>query len=100
VTCFHLTHDAKASLRHIALYTQQKWGVKQRQTYLKALDKCFHDLAIAPTKGKLRSEIHHHMRSYPQGSHVIYYLVQESTIVIVDILHKRMDPDIHIDIKH
>jgi len=95
-THFRLTPDAKVSLKQIALYTRETWGEKQRRTYLKNIDACFHKLAASPMQGKARPEIHHALRSHPAGRHIVYYLIQDDYIVIVNVLHDRMDPVKHI----
>jgi len=89
---FQLTPDAITSLKQIALYTRQTWGEKQCRSYLKSIDTCFHKLAASPMLGKSRSEIYHALRSHPVGRHIIYYLIQDAHIVIVNILHDKMDP--------
>jgi len=90
---FRLTADAKASLMKIGLYTQKTWGRKQRYAYLRMLDDCFFRLCETPKLGKIRPELHHALRSYPAGKHIVFYLMQPDCIVIVHVLHERMDPD-------
>lgn len=80
----------------IGRYTQQQWGKQQRKRYLQALDKQFHALAKTPGKGHKRDDIAAGLRSFPQGEHIIFYLRRSKDIVIVDILHRRMDPLHHI----
>ncbi|WP_143741950.1 type II toxin-antitoxin system RelE/ParE family toxin [Thiorhodovibrio frisius] len=36
-------------------------------------------------------------RGYSQGSHVIFYLIRESCIGIIGVLHQRMDASSHLD---
>jgi len=93
---FKLTPDAKASLMQIAVYTQQRWGIEQRNTYLKLIDDCFHTLSQTPTLGKMRPEIHHTLRSYPIGKHMVFYIVKPDFIVIANVLHEKMDPARHL----
>ncbi len=89
---FKLTPDAKASMMQIAQYTQKTWGVQQRISYLKSIDDCFQALANTPTQGKVRPEIHHNLRSFSVGKHIIFYIIKKDYIVIVNVLHERMDP--------
>lgn len=96
MSTFLLTPDAKAGLISIALYTQQKWGTKQRHSYLKMIDDCFQALAISPMQGKARPEIHHTLRSHPAGKHIVFYIIKQDHIVIVNVLHERMDPARHL----
>ena len=89
---FTLTHLAKADLKGIALYTQERWGRGQRDEYLTMLDSCFRQLAANPLKGKDCSDIRNGYRKLNAGSHVIYYRkMLKDVIEIVRILHGRMD---------
>ncbi|MBM3580283.1 type II toxin-antitoxin system RelE/ParE family toxin [Candidatus Dependentiae bacterium] len=49
---FHLTTRALEDLRDIATYTEEVWGVKQRNFYLGKLDEAFHLIAKSPQSGK------------------------------------------------
>ncbi len=89
---FQLTPDAKASMIQIARYTQKKWGTQQRYSYLKLIDDCFHALAEAPMQGKSRPEIYHILRSFPVGKHIVFYIIKQNYIVIVNVQHERIDP--------
>ena len=89
---FHLTQAAKADLKDIGRYTQNKWGRAQRDKYLAMLDGCFQDLADEPLKGRDCSDIREGYRKYSAGRHVIFYhQILTDTIEIVRILHDRMD---------
>jgi toxin ParE1/3/4 len=94
--CFYLTKNAQASLEDIARYTENEWGRAQRNKYILALDKRFQDLANFPLKGRVRDELFRNLRSYSEGQHIVFYLESNDSIVIVDILHERMDPAQHL----
>ena len=96
---FHLTPDAKSSLMQIARYTERTWGLEQRKRYMRSIDDCFHALANAPMQGKSRPEIHHALRSHPVAKHLVFYLIRPDDIVIVNVLHERMDPDRNLHFK-
>jgi len=93
---FKLTPDAKASLMQIARYTEQQWGKKQRNGYLKVIDDCFHTLSETPNLGRIRPEIHHALRSHPAGKHIVFYIIHQDYISIVQVLHERMEPARHL----
>jgi len=93
---FQLTPDAKASMISIALYTQKRWGKQQRIIYMKMVDQCFHDLVANPLQGKARPEIYHTMRSRPVGKHIVFYIPLDQQIIIVNVIHERMDPARHL----
>ncbi|WP_217266962.1 type II toxin-antitoxin system RelE/ParE family toxin, partial [Vibrio cholerae] len=83
---------AKADLRDIALFTQQRWGKEQRNVYLKQFDDSFWLLAENPDIGKSCDEIREGCRKFPQGSHVIFYQqIGSQQIRVIRILHKSMD---------
>jgi len=96
MNAFKLTPDAKASLSNIATYTQKTWGKKQRNAYIKQLDDSFHTLARNPRMGKERPEIHPKLLSYDVEKHAVFYIKKPQFIVIVNILHQRMDYIQHI----
>ena len=96
---FHLTPTAHASLASIGRYTEETWGRRQRDAYLGALDARFRELADAPLQGSARDDLGADLRSFPEGKHVIYYLPRTQDIVIVDVLHVRMDPALHVSSK-
>jgi len=93
---FRLTADAKASLMQIARYTQKTWGRKQRVTYLGMMDVCFSSLAVNSMQGRSRPDLHHALRSYPAGKHIVFYIARQDHVVIVNVLHERTDPVKHI----
>lgn len=89
---FTLTNMAKADLKEIAKFTQNRWGLEQRNLYLQMLDVSFHQLAANPFKGKDCSDIRKGYRQLITGSHLIFYRqVHNDTIEIVRILHGHMD---------
>jgi toxin ParE1/3/4 len=88
---YRITPRAAADLRAIARYTVQTWGYKQRDIYLSAIDRRFSWLAENPSLGKPRPEVGDGYYSYPEGSHVIFYLMSEDGIDIIGVPHQRMD---------
>jgi len=96
MSAFRLTADAKASLMQIAHYTQKTWGRRQRVSYLRMIDDCFCSLAVNPKQGRSRPDLHHALRSHPVGKHIVFYIARQDHIVIVNVLHERMDPMKHM----
>lgn len=89
---FTLTNMAKADLKDIAKFTQERWGREQRDLYLQMLDISFQQLAANPLKGKDCSEIRIGYLKLNAGSHVIFYRqTLTDTIEIVRVLHGHMD---------
>jgi len=93
---FQLSKAAKNDLRSIAIFTGNRWGKAQRNLYIKQLDDAFLLLAQNPEAGSSCDEIREGYRKYLQGSHVIFYKrTSPSEILVVRILHKRMDYTSH-----
>lgn len=89
---FSLTKAAKADLRNIAKFTEERWGREQRKHYLEGMDNAFRRLADSPALGVSCEYIAPDLRKHPFQSHVIYYdIASTSQILIVRVLHKRMD---------
>ena len=94
---FDLTRSAQSDLKAIARFTQERWGVRQRNAYLKEMDRVFRSLARNPSIGRACDEIREGYRKFPHGGHVIYYKhLSEDELLIVRILHMTMDVDANI----
>lgn len=88
---YRITPRARDDLKNIGRYTEQHWGTTRRNTYLKELEARFEWLPANPRIGSQRSEIHEGYFSFPQGVHVVFYLIAQSHIDIIGIPHKEMD---------
>lgn len=89
---FTLTKKALADLIEIGRYTQRRWGVEQRNTYLALLDGCFQQLAADPLTGRACDEIRSGYRKMNAGSHVVFYRQRRNDeIEIGRVLHRSMD---------
>ncbi len=57
------------------------------------LDDAFSMLGDNPTAGRERSELNEGLRSFPVGSHLIFYRIWAKKITIVRVLHSARDLD-------
>jgi toxin ParE1/3/4 len=87
---------AKADLRDIATYTEETWGAGQKQRYLDELQQRFQQLRQRPSLGRRRSEIGEGYRSVRCRRHVIFYRETTGEVVILRVLHERMDVRRHL----
>ena len=90
-TAYGLTPRAAADIDLIADYTIETWGLAQLETYLQGLYNRFEWLADNPFAGRERNDVHPGYRSYPEGRHLIFYIVNEDYVDIIGIPHKSMD---------
>ena len=88
---FRITPRAEQDLKNIGRYTLKMWGRKQRDAYLRTMDRRFAWLAERPNLGRHRPDVQAGYYSYAQGSHVIFYLIRDAGIDIIGIPHQRMD---------
>lgn len=94
---FLLTQEARSDLKHIARFTQKRWGRAKRNQYLKSMDDVFHLLAEQPSLGATCDDVLPGYRRFPQGSHVVFYQVASAgDVLIVRILHRSMDVQEHL----
>ncbi len=88
---FRLTPRAAEDLDAIADYTRETWGLGQMENYLRSLNKRFEWLAVNSLAGRERHDVHPGYRSFPEGSHIIFYVVGDEHIDIIGIPYKSMD---------
>jgi toxin ParE1/3/4 len=88
---YRVTPRALEDLKNIGRYTERQWGKRQRNSYLRALEKRLNWLAENPQLGKHRTDIDDGYYSFPQGAHIVFYMIGEEKIDIIGIPHKEMD---------
>lgn len=91
-----LTPRARRDLDDIWDYTAERWGEEQAVRYIETLRDAFARLSQAPCLGRRRDDVRDGYRSFPAGRHQVFYLVDEQGIVVVRVLHQRMDPAHHV----
>ena len=89
-TC-RVTPRAKQDLKNIGRYSLKMWGRGQRDSYLRSMGHRFTWLAERPDRGRHRPDVREGYYSYPQGSHMVFYLIRDGGIDIIGIPHQRMD---------
>ena len=94
---FRITPRAAADLNRIAVYTLRMWGRRQTTAYLKALTDRFAWLAEYPDIGRTRPEILPELRSFREGSHIIFYRTRGTVIEIISVPHMSMDIDSYFE---
>lgn len=82
---------ARADVRDIGDYSDERWGRAQAQRYLDAIADSFDQIAQMPLAGSDQAHISPGLRKWRSGSHNIFYRVRSDVVVIVRVLHGRMD---------
>ncbi len=95
-----LSAPAKHDLARIGEHTLREWGAAQKQKYIQQIRDKLRTLRDMPGIGTPRDDIDTGLRAHPVGRHVIFYREVESAVVIVRVLHKRMDLEFHLKRQH
>lgn len=67
----------------------------QASDYLDNLKEQFWTLTEQSRIGIEREELLPDMRSFPVGSHVVFYRLQQSQVEVIRVLHSHKDPQRH-----
>lgn len=84
--------SAEADLEEIAIYTKQQWGREQARDYLALLRAEMEGLRRFPRRHPHYASLLGAFHRAPSGDHRIYYRLEGETIIVVRVLHSRMDP--------
>ena len=75
MTIFKVSVKANQDLLEIGAYTQNKWGIAQRDKYLDELNDCFQALADNPGLGHSCDDIRPSYRGYFVGKQLAFDLI-------------------------
>lgn len=90
-----LSPRAVSDLEEIWLYTFKNWSAEQADRYHNAIVDTFEDLAAGKRSGR-PVDIREGYFKYPVGAHLVFYRFTESGLVVVRVLHRRMDVGRHL----
>ena len=95
MAAYRLTREADGDLAGIHEYTIANFGLQQARNYLSGLLQCFEYLGEYPEAGPRVEQLATGLRRYPYRSHTVFYMLQDRGVLIVRILHERMDATRH-----
>lgn len=88
---YALSHRAAADLEAIAEFTINRFGIEQARQYRDELNTCFSNLAANPAMSRRAEQLAKDLRRFEHGSHIIFYRPGDEGVLIVRVLHYRMD---------
>jgi toxin ParE1/3/4 len=91
-----LSGKADADVQSIAEESVKRWGLARAEKYILALHETFQRLADFPNIGRDASHIRAGYMRIESASHAVFYRKTESGVLIVRILHERMDFERHL----
>lgn len=97
MTTIEFTNDAEQDLIKIFLFGIEHFGSVQAERYAKTLNAKIAMAAEHPDFGADYGFVFEGVRRYESVSHAIYYRPTQSGILVLRILHGRMDPARHLE---
>ncbi len=94
MTKFKFSNESVKDLEEIWSYTKQTWSIEHADRYYNLIIDEVEFIALNPHLGRSIDYIKEGYKSTKVKSHVIYYKqIEDETIIIVRILHQRMDSE-------
>jgi len=93
---YKLTNDADSDVAQIYQDGSEMFGAAQAEKYAMEMAKHFSFLAEKKTQGSDYSHVLPELRRADYVSHAIYYRHTDYGVLVLRILHGRMDPGRHI----
>lgn len=92
------TDSAEADLAGIVQDTIDRWGADQANRYIDGLERLTSRLVEHPAIGTTCEDLDGMPQAFPYQSHILYYLVEPDRLVVLRVLHKRMNPRLHLPV--
>ncbi len=88
---FQLSDQASADLEQIYYEGAWNFGIKQADKYSREIEAIFELLAANPLMARERTEFKRPVRVHPHRSHLIFYTIVDTGIMIVRVRHAHED---------
>lgn len=88
-----LTPRAERDLDEIWRYTRAEFGAAQAAAYLRRLGGAMERLCGTPFSAPEVSELGDGVRKKSVGAHRLFYKVDDTAVIVLRVLHARMDID-------
>ncbi len=95
MTSYRLTRLARDDLIDIWLYTDATWGEEQADGYQDQLHDCCVPVAAGAANTRPVPGLNA-VRSFHCQHHYLFFIEQDETVVIIAVLHERMDLIVHL----
>lgn len=92
-----LTEIARADLKSIRRYSQRTWGVERTEQYMTALRDAMKGLIAGRILSRERNDVRPGLNMIASGRHCIFFEADDSRILVVRVLHDRMDHRRHLE---
>ena len=92
-----LTEIARADLKSIRRYSIRIWGQDRTSRYMGAIRDTLKGLARGTVLTRNRDDLRPRLQMAASGRHCIFFEADESRVLVVRVLHDRMDYGRHMD---
>ena len=90
------TPRARRDIEDIWNHSLERFGFERAEGYLRDIQRAVETVAEDPRRGRACDDIRAGYRKFSVGAHVLFFQASKSRIVIVRILHQRMDFERHL----
>ncbi|MCY0096025.1 type II toxin-antitoxin system RelE/ParE family toxin [Hoeflea ulvae] len=91
MSSYVLSREATQDLQDIFVYGQETWGETLASAYIHELFAVFGHIGQHPHIGRLRPELGEGLKSFPHGSHVVFFMNWQGELAVVRVLHGSRD---------
>jgi len=88
--------EAERDIKDIWRYTRKTWSRPQADRYVATLRAAISDLADHPQRGRASSNIAFGLFRLVVERHVVFYRLSTTEVLVVRILHEKMDFAAHL----
>ena len=92
-----LTEIARADLKSIRRYSHKAWGPDRTVQYMAALLSVMKGLVAGTASTRKRDDLRPGLQMTTSGRHCVFFEADQSRILVVRVLHDRMDYQRHLD---
>ena len=96
-TSYSIRKLAEDDLERIWLYSNEEWGIEQADKYIRLLVSRFTWISENSLLGKKRDDVKPGYYCFPEGMHLIFYMITKTGIDIIGIPHQSMDIVTHLE---
>jgi len=83
--------DAVSAITDIWQYTVATWGECQADRYNRMIEAAVVSIASGALSGTSANAVRSGYRQLPVGKHTIYFQISDTEVMIMHVLHQKMD---------
>jgi toxin ParE1/3/4 len=92
-----LTEIARSDLESIRRYSERTWGAERTVSYMAALRETLKRLRSGQIAWRKRDDLRPDLKMATSGRHRVFFEDDDSRVLVIRVLHDRMDYRRHLD---